>query len=163
VAETAQCTPIIVVLMGTMTGVAGGILRDVITAQVPLILQARSSTRLPQSRASLFTCSCRPLGCHVRARSGRVWLWSLRSGCSPSGGACDSPSSACRDDGTRTEPNNGFQRSASYGFAGKVDSSSDRNVGMVRRLETSMPVGQERVAPQTDLGGWSGGRVFQGR
>ncbi len=39
VAETAQCTVIIVVLMGTMTGVAGGILRDVITAQVPLILR----------------------------------------------------------------------------------------------------------------------------
>ena len=39
VAETAQCTPIIVVLMGTMTGVTGGILRDVITAQVPLMLQ----------------------------------------------------------------------------------------------------------------------------
>src|SRR5262249_49041932 len=31
VAESAQCAPIIVVLMGTMTGVAGGILRDVIT------------------------------------------------------------------------------------------------------------------------------------
>jgi uncharacterized membrane protein YeiH len=39
VAESAQCTPIIVVLMGTMTGVAGGVLRDVITAQVPLILR----------------------------------------------------------------------------------------------------------------------------
>ena len=39
VAETAQCPPIIVVLMGTMTGVTGGILRDVITAQVPLMLQ----------------------------------------------------------------------------------------------------------------------------
>jgi uncharacterized membrane protein YeiH len=39
VAETAGCTPIIVVLMGTMTGVAGGLLRDVITAQVPLILR----------------------------------------------------------------------------------------------------------------------------
>jgi uncharacterized membrane protein YeiH len=39
VAETAQCQPIIVVLMGTMTGVAGGVLRDVITAQVPLILR----------------------------------------------------------------------------------------------------------------------------
>jgi len=39
VAEAAQCPPIIVVLMGTMTGVAGGVLRDVITAQVPLILQ----------------------------------------------------------------------------------------------------------------------------
>lgn len=39
IAEAAQCPAIIVVLMGTVTGVAGGILRDVITAQVPLILQ----------------------------------------------------------------------------------------------------------------------------
>jgi uncharacterized membrane protein YeiH len=39
VAEAAKCPPIIVVLMGTMTGVAGGVLRDVITAQVPLILR----------------------------------------------------------------------------------------------------------------------------
>ncbi len=39
VAEAVECPPIIVVLMGTMTGVAGGILRDVITAQVPLILR----------------------------------------------------------------------------------------------------------------------------
>jgi uncharacterized membrane protein YeiH len=38
VAEASQCPPIIVVLMGTMTGVAGGVVRDV-TAQVPLILQ----------------------------------------------------------------------------------------------------------------------------
>jgi uncharacterized membrane protein YeiH len=39
VAEAAQCPPLIVVLLGTMTGVAGGVLRDVITAQVPLILR----------------------------------------------------------------------------------------------------------------------------
>jgi len=39
VAEAAQRPPLIVVLMGTMTGVAGGGLRDVITAQVPLILR----------------------------------------------------------------------------------------------------------------------------
>ena len=38
-AEAAQCPPLIVVLMGTMTGVFGGILRDVITAQIPLILR----------------------------------------------------------------------------------------------------------------------------
>src|SRR2546430_14905158 len=38
-AEAAQCPAIIVVLMGTMTGVAGGVLRDVITAQIPLILR----------------------------------------------------------------------------------------------------------------------------
>src|SRR5215813_5417870 len=39
VAEASQCPAIIVVLMGTMTGVAGGILRDVITAKPPLILR----------------------------------------------------------------------------------------------------------------------------
>ena len=38
-AEAKQCPPLIVVLMGTMTGVTGGILRDVITARVPLILR----------------------------------------------------------------------------------------------------------------------------
>ena len=38
-ALAAQHSPLIVVIMGTMTGVAGGVLRDVITARVPLILQ----------------------------------------------------------------------------------------------------------------------------
>ena len=38
-AEAAQCPPMIVVLMGTMTGVTGGVLRDVITARVPLVLR----------------------------------------------------------------------------------------------------------------------------
>ena len=39
VAEAMQRPPLIVVLMGTMTGVAGGVLRDVLTAQIPLILR----------------------------------------------------------------------------------------------------------------------------
>jgi uncharacterized membrane protein YeiH len=38
-AEAAQLSPLIVVLMGTMTGVTGGIIRDVITARVPLVLR----------------------------------------------------------------------------------------------------------------------------
>jgi len=38
-AEQAQSPPLIVVVMGTMTGVTGGALRDVLTARVPLILQ----------------------------------------------------------------------------------------------------------------------------
>ncbi|WP_353853365.1 trimeric intracellular cation channel family protein [Accumulibacter sp.] len=38
-AEATQCPPLTVVLMGTMTGVTGGVLRDVITAQIPLILR----------------------------------------------------------------------------------------------------------------------------
>lgn len=40
IAESAGLSPLIVVLMGTITGVAGGVLRDVLTAQVPLILRA---------------------------------------------------------------------------------------------------------------------------
>jgi uncharacterized membrane protein YeiH len=39
VAETAGCPPLIVVMLGTMTGVTGGVLRDIVTAQVPLILR----------------------------------------------------------------------------------------------------------------------------
>ena len=38
-AEAAHCPTLVVLLMGTMTGVTGGALRDVITAQVPLILR----------------------------------------------------------------------------------------------------------------------------
>jgi uncharacterized membrane protein YeiH len=39
VAEQARLSPLVVVLMGTMTGVAGGMLRDVLSAQVPMILR----------------------------------------------------------------------------------------------------------------------------
>ena len=38
-AEAAHSSPMIIVLMGTMTGVTGGVIRDVITAKVPLILR----------------------------------------------------------------------------------------------------------------------------
>jgi len=38
-AENEGLGPLIVILMGTMTGVTGGVLRDVITARVPLILR----------------------------------------------------------------------------------------------------------------------------
>lgn len=38
-AEVVNSSPLIVVLMGTMTGVTGGVIRDVITAKVPLILR----------------------------------------------------------------------------------------------------------------------------
>jgi len=39
IAEAAGLSPMIVVLLGTMTGVAGGVLRDVLSAEVPLILR----------------------------------------------------------------------------------------------------------------------------
>lgn len=38
-AEAAQAPALIVILMGTMTGVTGGVLRDIVTARVPLIMQ----------------------------------------------------------------------------------------------------------------------------
>lgn len=39
IAEGAGLSPIIVVLMATITGVAGGVLRDVLCAEIPLILR----------------------------------------------------------------------------------------------------------------------------
>lgn len=39
IAEAAGLQPIIIVIMGTMTGVAGGVIRDILSAEVPLILR----------------------------------------------------------------------------------------------------------------------------
>jgi uncharacterized membrane protein YeiH len=39
IAEAARLPALIVVLMGTMSGVAGGVLRDVLTGKVPLLLR----------------------------------------------------------------------------------------------------------------------------
>ncbi|RUL69512.1 trimeric intracellular cation channel family protein [Dyella choica] len=39
IAEAAGLSPLIAILMGTMTGTAGGMLRDVMSARVPLIFQ----------------------------------------------------------------------------------------------------------------------------
>lgn len=39
VAQAASCHPLVIVLMGTLTGAGGGVLRDLLSARVPLILQ----------------------------------------------------------------------------------------------------------------------------
>lgn len=39
VAEKAGCRPFVIVLMGTLTGAGGGVLRDVLSAKVPLIFR----------------------------------------------------------------------------------------------------------------------------
>ena len=39
IAQRAMMNPIVVVVMGTMTGVAGGVIRDVLSAEVPLIFR----------------------------------------------------------------------------------------------------------------------------
>lgn len=40
IAESKGCSPLVVILMGTLTGSGGGVLRDVLTAQVPLLLRS---------------------------------------------------------------------------------------------------------------------------
>jgi uncharacterized membrane protein YeiH len=39
IAERAQLPAMVIVMMGTITGVAGGMIRDVLTAQIPLVLR----------------------------------------------------------------------------------------------------------------------------
>ena len=39
IAQDAGLSPVIVVIMGTMTGTAGGMIRDVLTAEIPMILR----------------------------------------------------------------------------------------------------------------------------
>ncbi len=54
IAETAGLSPVIVVLMGTMTGVAGGVIRDVLSAEVPLILRRDIYATAAIAGASLY-------------------------------------------------------------------------------------------------------------
>lgn len=54
IAEAAGLSPIIVVLMGTMTGVAGGVLRDVLSAEIPLILRRDLYATAAIAGASLY-------------------------------------------------------------------------------------------------------------
>lgn len=54
IAEAAALSPLIVVLMGTMTGVAGGMLRDVLSAEVPLILRRDLYATAAIAGASLY-------------------------------------------------------------------------------------------------------------
>jgi uncharacterized membrane protein YeiH len=39
VAEKAGCQPLVVILMGTLTGAGGGVIRDILSAKVPLIFR----------------------------------------------------------------------------------------------------------------------------
>lgn len=54
VAEAAGLSPIIVVLMGTMTGAAGGVLRDILCAEIPLILRRDIYATAAIAGASLY-------------------------------------------------------------------------------------------------------------
>jgi len=39
IAESAGCHPLVVILMGTLTGAGGGVVRDLLSARIPLILR----------------------------------------------------------------------------------------------------------------------------
>jgi len=54
IAEAADLSPLIIVLMGTMTGVAGGVIRDVLSAEVPLILRRDIYATAAIAGASLY-------------------------------------------------------------------------------------------------------------
>jgi len=54
IAETAGLPAIIVVLMATITGVAGGVLRDVLCAEIPLILRRDIYATAAIAGASLY-------------------------------------------------------------------------------------------------------------
>lgn len=53
-AEAANHSPLIIIMMGTMTGVAGGMLRDVLSAEVPLILRRDVYATAAIAGASLY-------------------------------------------------------------------------------------------------------------
>ncbi len=54
IAQAAALAPIIVVLMATITGVAGGVLRDVLCAEIPLILRRDIYATASIAGASLY-------------------------------------------------------------------------------------------------------------
>ena len=54
IAEAADLSPIIVVLMATITGVAGGVMRDVLCAEIPLILRKDIYATAAIAGASLY-------------------------------------------------------------------------------------------------------------
>ena len=53
-AEAAEVSGLIVILMGTITGVAGGILRDVLCAEIPLILRREIYATAAIAGATVF-------------------------------------------------------------------------------------------------------------
>jgi len=46
-------------------------------------------------------------------------------------------------------------------FAGKLEISTDENVGLLLRIEDSISMGPKRIPSDVKLGGWSGGFVFK--
>jgi uncharacterized membrane protein YeiH len=89
IAERAELAAVIVVLMGTITGVAGGVVRDVLSAEIPLILRrgnlyasaaiAGASAYLLLERLGVPRQLAAPLGMTtVAALRFAAILWGLR-------------------------------------------------------------------------------------
>src|SRR5215468_7948391 len=105
VTEAAQHPPLIVVLMGTMTGVAGGVLRDVLTAQIPLILRRDiyATAAIVGVTVYLLLQAC---GLPRSWAFGAGMVIVVRSGCWRFCGTCTYPSSAC----LRSQDDEGLRR-----------------------------------------------------
>ncbi|MET0543821.1 MAG: TRIC cation channel family protein [Variovorax sp.] len=69
IAEQARLSPLIVVLTGTMTGTAGGLLRDVLTNHVPLLLSADIYGAAAIGGIVVYLLACR-IGCGHRTAFG---------------------------------------------------------------------------------------------
>jgi uncharacterized membrane protein YeiH len=89
VAESLEHKGVVVVVMGTLTGVAGGALRDVLTGEIPMILQkgqiyATAAIAGVVAYVLLQTVVDRPvaglagMGCIAAIRLGAIaWNWTL--------------------------------------------------------------------------------------
>ena len=89
IAENLEHTGVVVVLMGTITGVAGGVMRDVLTGEIPLILRKGQiyataaivgvvSYLLLQYLVERSIAAWAGIGCIAAIRLGAIaWNWTL--------------------------------------------------------------------------------------
>lgn len=79
IAESTGLTGIVVVIMGTLTGVAGGVLRDVLSAEIPLILRrGRIYATAAIAGCTLYLLLQDPLGQFAAALIGMSCVAALR-------------------------------------------------------------------------------------
>ena len=79
IAERAHLPAIVVVIMGTMTGVAGGVFRDVLTAEIPLIMRrGRIYATAAVFGITIYLALQLVLDRHVAALTGMACIAALR-------------------------------------------------------------------------------------
>jgi uncharacterized membrane protein YeiH len=79
IASQAHVGALPTILLGTMTGVAGGVLRDVLTAEIPLILRKEIYATAAIAGCAIFVVLLRlGVGLPVATATGVVTIFSLR-------------------------------------------------------------------------------------